>query len=56
MDGRIIAKQLTIYSEVMNASYMQPRMGDAEFKSVDALEVVRQAHDLGYKEQNSNKF
>ena len=29
---------------------------ESVFVSICALEVVRQAHDLGYKEQNNNKF
>ena len=40
--------------KVMNASYLQPRLGDAEFKNMDAFEVVRQVGEI--REHQRRKF
>ena len=58
VEGSMLATQLTRNTEqVLEASYIQPELtDDSDFTSIDAFEIVRQAHNLGMQEHSSNQL
>ena len=40
----------------MKHFYMQPGLADANFESIDALELIRHAADIGLEDSDSKLF